>query len=383
MGKTIKLGFLRELERLPDDYWNFIQVILGPRQVGKTTGIKAYLKQFKPTQYHYSSADGEVSQPAHWIEEQWALLRAKADGGLLVIDEVQKVENWSEILKKLFDKQKDFPLSERIKVIVLGSSSLTIQQGLSESLTGRFRLIKTYTWNLAESRRAYGLSLDEFLSYGGYPGSYVFKENLSDWLAYMQGSIIDTVIGKDILRIARVKSPALFKQCFHLACSYGGQEISYTKLLGQLQDSGNVELVKHYLELFEGAFLMKVLSKYSAKKVLQRSSSPKLLPLCPALYAQSIAAPLNAEERGRAFEIAIGAELNRLEGELYYWREGKYEVDYIYKHRKRIFAIEVKSGGKTGAKGLSKFCEKFSEAEPLIVTTENFARTLEKLRALS
>ncbi len=300
-------------------------------------------------------------------------------GGLLVFDEIQKVENWSETVKKLWDRQKK--TSERLRVILLGSSSLEIQKGLSESLTGRFNLLKVHQWNLQESKEAYGITLEQFLCFGGYPGSYNFIQDRIHWLNYLKDSIVDTVIGRDILQLSRVKSPALFRQCFDLACAYGGQEISYTKLLGQLQDKGNVELVKHYLELFEGAFLLKQLPKFSQKKVLSRASSPKILPLCPALYSLTKNADLDSESRGRAFEIAIGCELNRLPGTLSYWRERNDEVDYIYNFGKRIYAIEVKSGRKKTAKGLGRFLEQFSSAEGLIITPENFLSVLEKIKA--
>lgn len=377
MKKEIKLSFINRLENSKASDWEFIQVVVGPRQVGKTTGVLRYLAAFPEDQYHYASADGSILKGAEWLEEQWLILAGKSAQGILVIDEIQKIENWSEVLKKLWDRQKR--KSEKIKVIVLGSSSLQIQKGLSESLTGRFILHKVYQWNLDESSEGYGLKFEDFLKYGGYPGSYSLIEDSVKWLSYVKESIVDTVIGKDILQLARVKSPALFRQSFDLACSYGGQEISYTKLLGQLQDKGNVELIKHYLELFEGAFLLRQLFKYSNKMTLTRSSSPKILPLCPALYSITKDADLDEESRGRAFEIAVGCELSRLPGSLFYWREQNAEVDYVYSFGKKLFAIEVKSGRKKTAKGLVKFQEHFPTAEVLLVTPENFSTFLKAL----
>lgn len=372
MKNLIKLKFIKHLDESISRNSDLIQVVIGPRQVGKTTGVLTYLESQNPAETHYVSADGQISQPAEWLEEQWILTRSKAPkGGLLVIDEIQKVENWSEMVKKLWDQQK--LLKTKLRLILLGSSSLEIQKGLSESLTGRYQMHSVHHWNFAESKEAYNLNLEEFLVFGGYPGSYRFISNKVEWLNYINESIINTVIGKDILSIARVKSPSLFKQSFYLACSYGGQEISYTKLLGQLQSKGNVELIKHYLELFEGAFLLKQLFKYSNKKTLSRSSSPKILPLCPSLYTTTLDADLDSAQRGRAFEIAVGCELSRLPGSLYYWREGKYEVDYVYKFGKKLFAIEVKSGRKRPQKSLSAFTNQFPEAQPLIVHPNNFS----------
>lgn len=375
MKKQIKLNFINNLQKSAQEHPDLIQVVIGPRQVGKTTGILQYIQTLPSQEVHYISADGQISQPAYWLEEQWHITRSKAPkGGTLIIDEIQKVENWSETVKKLWDQQKI--LDSKIKLILLGSSSLEIQKGLSESLTGRYTMHPAYHWNSEESHRAYGLNLEDFLVYGGYPGSYRFinkKINTkSEWLHYINESIINTVIGRDILNLARVKSPALFKQSFHLACSYGGQEISYTKLLGQLQSKGNVELIKHYLELFEGAFLLKQLFKYSNKKTLLKSSSPKILPLCPSLYTSTLDADLDKAQRGRAFEIAVGCKLIRLPGSLHYWREGKYEVDYVYSFGKKLFAIEVKSNKKRPEKSLNVFLSKFPTAQPLIVNLENF-----------
>ena len=378
MKKEIKLSFINNLQNNKSSDWEFIHVIIGPRQVGKTTGILQYLKSFPTDSHHYISADGPLLKGPEWLEEQWLTLSGKSAQGTLVIDEIQKIENWSEVLKKLWDKQK--LKSEKIKVIVLGSSSLQIQKGLSESLTGRFILHRVHQWNLPESYEGYGLDFEEFLKHGGYPGSYSLIDDPIKWLGYVRDSIVDTVIGKDILQLARVKSPALFRQSFDLACSYGGQEISYNKLLGQLQDKGNVELIKHYLELFEGAFLLKQLFKYSNKKTLVRSSSPKILPLCPALYSITKDGELDEESRGRAFEIAVGCELNRLPGNIYYWREQNAEVDYVYSWGKNLFAIEVKSGRKKTAKGLVKFQEHFPTAKPVLVTPDNFSTFLNLLK---
>jgi predicted AAA+ superfamily ATPase len=375
MKNPIKLSFIKDLEKSASAHWDLIQVVIGPRQVGKTTGVLQYLADHHMLEnHHYASADGQIAQRGSWIEEQWIQLKNKAPQGLLVLDEIQKVENWSETIKKLWDAQKR--QRQRIRVILLGSSSLDIQRGLSESLTGRFFLRQVPHWNFEESALGYNLSFEQFLVFGGYPGSYALIDDRAEWLSYLKNSIVDTVIGRDILQLARVKSPALFRQCFDLACSYGGQEISYTKMLGQLQDRGNVELVKHYLELFEGAFLLKQLPKFSQKKVLSRASSPKILPLCPALFAMIKDAELDDENRGRSFEIAVGSALSRLPGTLSYWRQKNDEVDYIYQFGRQLFAVEVKSGRKKSARGLSRFLELYPQAEGCIITPDNFAQIL-------
>lgn len=374
MKKIIHLPFLEKVSASLKKEEPLIQVIIGPRQVGKTTGIKLLMEGWEKEKIpcKYISADGDILFPSSWILEQWELARFDSNSPILIIDEIQKVEGWPEIIKKLWDEKKS-----QIKLVLLGSSSLSIQKGLRESLAGRFELHRVYHWNFSESQKGYGMDLENYLIFGGYPGSYQFLPDREAWLNYLKESIINPVIGKDILQQARVKSPALFKQCFDIICSYPAQEISYNKLLGQLQDKGNTDLIKYYLELFEEAFLIKQVFKYTNKKVLTRSSSPKILPGCPALYSVGLDAQLTPEERGRSFELMVGVQLMRLPGELFYWREKDFEVDFVYKYGKKLFAIEAKSGRKKKPGGLEKFKSNFPNAEIMIITPENFLKIFE------
>jgi predicted AAA+ superfamily ATPase len=259
-------------------------------------------------------------------------------------------------------------------VLLLGSSSLQLQSGLTESLAGRFELTRVYHWTFAEMHAAFDHSLERYLSFGGYPGAVRFEEDLERWYAYMKESIVEAVIGKDILQNRRVANPALFRQAFEILCHYPAQEISFTKLLGQLQDRGNTDLVKYYIELYGGAFLLYALQKYSAKEWLARSSTPKMLPACPALYTMASGKmdENDSERRGRVFELAVGAELIQFPGELFYWREKQAEVDFVFKSHGKLYAIEVKSGRKKSAKGLDAFLEKFPKALRIVITPENF-----------
>ena len=367
MKKLIDLDFITKLNESLVLKNGLLQVIIGPRQVGKTTTVLKYLNEVHPNKFLFYSADEVFNASAAWILEIWS--KARSEKKILVIDEIQKCENWSAIIKKFWDEdkrnKKSFPC------ILLGSSSLEIQKGLTESLTGRFQLHKAFHWNFEESNKAYGIAFENYLKIGGYPGSYAFKKQ-SDWAKYVKQSIILTVIEKDILQYHSVKSPALFKQAFEIIMSYPAQEISYTKLLGQLQDKGNTELIKYYLSLYEGAFLVKVLEKYSAKKIISKSSTPKILPLAPCLYFLELLDDYKTEELGRVFELVVGAQLVRIDESLYYWREGNDEVDYVLKIGRKLYAIEVKSGRKNSQKGLSKFKEKFPEAKLLMITFDNY-----------
>lgn len=345
-----------------------IQVITGPRQVGKTTGIRQLLSRY-PHPWHYANADDLLSADRSWLLEQWQRARIQGEGTLLVIDEIQKVPNWPETLKALWDAHPRL-----LRVVLLGSSSLQIQAGLTESLAGRFEPINVYHWNFEELRDAFGYDLDRYLLYGGYPGAVPFEGDFDRWYLYLKDAIIETVIGKDILLNRKVGNPALFRQAFEILCRYPAQEISYTKLLGQLQDRGNTDLVKYYIDLYAGAFLMHPIGKYSAKGWLSRGSSPKILPSCPALYTMTAGPQLldDPEKRGRKLELAVGARLLQLPGELFYWREKNHEVDFVYRYRGTTWAIEVKSGRRKTSRGLDAFTRQFPEAIPVVVTSDLF-----------
>ncbi|MCX7671468.1 MAG: ATP-binding protein [Anaerolineae bacterium] len=344
-------------------------MLVGPRQVGKTTGVRQLLARW-PGAWHYASADDLLAADRSWLLAQWQTAARLGEGALLVIDEIQKAPNWTETIKSLWDAAPG-----RLRVVLLGSSALNIQAGLTESLAGRFELTRVFHWSFAELAAAFGYDLERYLRFGGYPGAVAFEEDFDRWYGYLKDAIVEAAIGKDILQNRRVANPALFRQAFEILCRYPAQEISYTKLLGQLQDKGNTDLVKYYLELYSGAFLIHALHKYSAKPHLVRTSSPKILPACPALLAMA-AGPwpgFDAERFGRAFELAVGAELLRLPGELHYWRERNDEVDFVCRYRGRLYAIEVKSGRRKSVRGLTAFVAQFPEAMPVVVTPESFA----------
>lgn len=367
MKQLVSLKFVETLRQRIESQTDLVQVILGPRQVGKTTTTLKLLEDHYSGLFNYISADSIFNPDAGWLRGLWSLsLREKK---ILVIDEIQRCFNWSEAIKVLFDETKRS--GKRLTCILLGSSSLEIQKGLSESLTGRFQMIRAPHWNFYESNLGYGLSFEDYLHFGGYPGSYPLLGS-DEWFDYVKHSIISTVVERDILQFNKVKNPALFRQAFELILSYPAQEISLTKLLGQLQDRGNVELVKNYLNLYEGAFLIKTLEKFSTNKLKIRSSAPKIIPLAPALIFLPIRSTYSAEERGRAFEALVGAQLVRTGEEIFYWREGSDEVDFVLKKGRKIWAIEVKSGRRKSSAGLDRFKSHFPNAHIEIITPENY-----------
>lgn len=354
----------------------FLQVIVGPRQVGKTTAIQQVLaEEARPA--HYAAADLPAPPPVEWIARQWDLARLKLKGrtpAVLVLDEVQKIAHWSVEVKRLWDE--DTRLERPLRVALLGSSSLLIQKGLEESLAGRFELIRFPHWSWTECRDGFGWSVDQYLYFGGYPGSASLVRDEERWSQYIRDALIETAISKDILLLNRVEKPALLRQLFVLACEYGGQVLSYQKMLGQLTDAGNTTTLAHYQRLLESAFLIQGVPKWSGAAVRRRSSSPKWLPLNTALVTALSNRPLAAWRHdptawGRLVEVAVGAHLvnqGGLQGvEVYYWREGNHEVDFVLRKGRALTAIEVKSGARRVApSGLAEFAKRY-RARTLVV----------------
>jgi predicted AAA+ superfamily ATPase len=242
-----------------------------------------------------------------------------------------------------------------LKVVLLGSSPLLIQSGLTESLAGRFEVISIPHWSFAEMREAFGWDLEKFLLFGAYPGAAPLAEDPERWRRYINDSLIETTLSRDILLLTRVDKPALLRRLFQLACAYSGQILAYQKMLGQLVDAGNTVTLAHYLQLLEGAGMVAGLQKFSGNQIRQRASSPKLQVLNTALMtAQSGRSPaawrLDGDAWGRLIESAVGAHLfNTSIGtgiQVAYWRERNLEVDFVLQRGDALVAIEVKSGAR-------------------------------------
>ncbi len=356
----------------------FMQVLIGPRQVGKTTLVRQLSTQLTfPVQY--TSADAVGGANSAWIVQQWEAARFQlrssgASEALLIIDEIQKIDNWAEHVKAQWDL--DTFNQTPLKVILLGSARLLIQRGLSESLAGRFELLMLNHWSLREMETAFGMTLDEFVWFGGYPGAAPLIREPDRWRDYILNGLVETTVSKDILMMTRVDKPALLRQLFELGCSYSGQILSYTKLLGQLQDAGNTTTLSHYAQLLDSAGLLSSLEKYAVDKARQRGSIPKWQVQNSALF--SIFSPYSFEqvranpvEWGRWVETAVGvhlsraAQTNRLK--LFYWREGNDEVDFVLQQGHQVVGLEVKSGRRQSAPGMTVFQRKMHPDKVLLV----------------
>jgi predicted AAA+ superfamily ATPase len=365
------------LERRLTESRRFIQIVIGPRQVGKTTLVQQTLRRL-PTAYLYGSADTPQLRDRIWMQQQWegARQKAAADGSaILVIDEVQKIADWDETAKQLWDE--DTFEGRDVRVVLLGSSQLLIQKGLSESLAGRFECIRVSHWSFLEMEQAFGWTVNEYIAYGGYPGAAPLVDDFERWGAYIRDSLVETTVSRDIMLMTRIDKPALLRRLFDLTCEHSGQELAFHKMLGQLHDAGNTTTLAHYLELLNGAGLACGLQKYSGTAVRKRASSPKLqvhnMALKTSLQGLPLAQLLADPERwGRWVESAIGAHLvneSRIHGSsLYYWRDGDYEVDFVLESRGALIGLEVKSGApRRRTSGMARFQEKFPSARVQLV----------------
>ena len=368
MGKVLQT-------RLTQANLPFLQVLLGPRQVGKSTIIEQVAQAWQGPKI-VISADGVTPPNEQWIEFYWQKAIEHESVTLLAFDEIQKVKNWSEAIKQLWDRDRH---RNKLRVVLSGSASLTLQTGLTESLAGRYELIRCPHWTLEESREAFQWDLLTYLKYGGYPSAAGLIDDPDRWQAFIRDGIVEPVIGKDLQNSVVVQKPALLRQLFSLAMHYPAQEISYQKLLGQLQDEGNTTTLKHYLDILKGGFLIETLEKFSGAQIRQKSSSPKIIPMAPALI-HAFTAPqvldTNPEWKGRVFEAAIGAHLLTVFKEVCYWREGDFEVDFVVVHEKQIHGIEVKSGRRRNQRGLQAFKKKFPEAKTAMIDWDTGGKIL-------
>jgi len=350
------------------------QVITGPRQVGKTTAARQIMAEF-PYDSIYSTADAPVQVGTEWVESQWRLAELKVKETkkpvLLVLDEVQKAAQWSESVKYLWDQRK-----EDIRLLILGSSALMIQKGLTESLAGRFFLNRFMHWSLAECSAAFNWDLSEWLYFGGYPGGAIFKEDDHQWKQYISDALIETVLSKDVLQLYPITKPALMRNLFGLAANFPAQMFSYNKMLGQLQEAGNTTTLAHYLNILGSAYMVSGLELFSKGQIRKRGSSPKLVVWNNALingvslkdYKQTQS---DLRWWGRIVENAAGAHLlNSFAGSaisVTYWRKGQHEVDFVVSAGEQNIGLEIKSGREGRVSGLAEFKKQYPESQALII----------------
>ena len=351
----------------------------GPRQVGKTTMVRQVLEEIRIPSLFFN-ADGVSPDNQEWISACWGEARAQMrfNGGaefLLVFDEIHKIDNWSEQVKKEWDA--DTFNNVNLKVVLLGSSRLLLKKGLTESLAGRFELLPMGHWTFQEMHDAFGFDINQYIYFGGYPGSAAYLPNESRWRRYMRDSIVAPAIEKDVLQTTYIYKPALMHQLFRLGCAYSAEQLSYNKMLGQLQDAGNATTLVNYLEVLGESKLLIGLQKYAVDKSRKYRSIPKLQVFNNALltvmtdgmtYEKAYTHPTLW---GRWVESAVGCYLldkaDELEYQLYYWRENNEEVDFVIARGESLLAIEVKSGRRQNNTGLSTFRNLYHPQYSLVV----------------
>lgn len=366
----IQRPYFQEVKARAKEPRKFIQVLYGPRQVGKTTLIRQVLES-SDIPYIFDTADDAVGMDSVWLKKLWdkARLIQKRQNLkeiILAIDEVQKISNWSEIVKREWDMDTFNNIS--IKVFLLGSSSLLIQKGLTESLAGRFETIFIPHWSYAEIKEAFGWDVNKYIWFGGYPGAAPLIGNELRWKQYIKNSLIETSLSKDILMLTRIDKPSLLRRLFDIGCSYSSQILALTKIQGELMEKGNITTLSNYLNLLHSAGLLCGLEKYSGDIIRKRSSKPKFQVFNNALLSAQNentfkTAQSDGKLWGRIFESAVGTHLlNKSyteDYELYYWNENSHEVDFILQKGSKTIAIEVKSGKDSSNTGMDIFNSKY------------------------
>ena len=358
----------------------FIQVLMGPRQVGKTTMMKQLTEEVEIETISVS-ADGVINSNWLWIQQIWENARIQLKNAtnneiILIIDEIQKLDNWSEIVKEQWDF--DTKENNNIKVILLGSSRLMIQKGLTESLAGRFEVTYVGHWSFSEMEEAFGWNVNQYIYYGSYPGAASLIHEEERWKNYIKDSLIETSISKDILMLTRVDKPAVLRRLFELGCLYSGQILAYTKLLGELQDAGNTTTLSHYLTLLSDSGLLGATEKYAGNVIRKRASKPKFQVFNNALLTAQDdltfeKAVSDSKIWGRLAESAIGVHLinNAITNNytVYYWREKNDEVDFILERKNTLIALEVKTGRRAENNGMRVFAQTFKPKKVLLIGT--------------
>jgi predicted AAA+ superfamily ATPase len=341
-----------------------IQVLVGPRQVGKTTALRAALDN----RGVYESADYPTALPLNSISDWWN--RAlQVPERILAIDEVQKITGWSEVVKKRWDEDP-----HALKVILTGSSALLLEKGLTETLAGRFEVIRAPHWNFAEARDVFKTTLNGFVEFGCYPGSMHLVDNVERWAAYIRDSIVEPALGRDLLALHPVENPALLRQVFGVTAALPAQIVSLQKLLGQLQHRGSLPTLQNYLHLLGEAFLVTGVGKYSGQALRTRKSPPKLIVHDNALmraFERPVGEPLSPDRFGHYFENAVCARFIEAGWDTFYWKDRDAEVDIVaLGPGGEKWAIEIKSSNASinDFRGLKRFVQTHKEFEPHLVS---------------
>jgi len=366
------------LRRLREPAPGRIQLLTGPRQVGKTTLLLEIASHFGDSAVYAAGDEPDAGLPGFW-ERCWADAESRASHGtaILLLDEVHHLHDWAKRLKGHWDRLRRKHVS--VHVVATGSSALRVSSGSRESLAGRFERMTLSHWSASSLAGIFNMSAEEavlcLVQYGSYPGAVGLKSDPARWSAYVKDAIIEPAIGRDVLALGAVRRPALLRQVFAVAVGSPAQVVSLQKLQGQLQDKGALETVAHYLALLQDAYLVEPLERFSKAAHRRRAAPPKLVTLNNALLSamhpdgppDPVREParfgLWMENACLAFGVNQGQRVT-------YWREEPLEIDAVFQGSWGDWAVEVKTGSfdSQGLKGLLEFCRRNPQFRPLVIT---------------
>jgi predicted AAA+ superfamily ATPase len=376
-------------ERLDESAPSRVQILSGPRQVGKTTMLLEIAREWGEGAIYLAADSPEAALPGWW-ELQWrrAVELARSRKAALLLDEIHYLPNWSRLVKSAIDQvyREQLPLH----IVIAGSAALVVGSGVRETIAGRYERLVLRQWNARDLAAVFSLSEDQAVEcvvrFGSFPGGMRLVPDVPRWKAYLRDSIIDPAIGRDLLMLEQIRKPALLRQIFAVCAGHPSQILSLTKMAGVIGDSGTIETLAHYLSLLEEAYLVSPIRKYSGRELRRRASPPKVVPLSNAFLAASLAndppSPVSDPAtwgvwlENACLAFAIGNEQT-----VHYWREEPLEVDGVLSGSWGKWAVEVKAGeyGTRDLSGLLEFCRRWPEFRPLVIGDERHADTARRL----
>lgn len=374
--------------RLREPAPGLIQLLAGPRQVGKTT-LLMELRERLGQAALYAAADGpEAALPGFW-ERLWAEAArvSRAGRAVLLLDEIQHLPDWASRLKGEWDRVRRQGLP--VHVIATGSSALHLGRGSRESLAGRFERLTLSHWSARALAETFHIPLEEatqaVVATGSYPGTFRLRNDSPRWTAYLRDAIVEPAIGRDILALALVRKPALLRQVFAFCASSPAEIVSLQKIQGQLQDAGALETVAHYLHLLKEAFLVAPLEKHTTRPGRRRAAPPKLVTLNNALLAaadlRGVPDPSTEPARFGAWveNACLAFAWNRGQ-RVTYWREEPLEVDAVLEGSWGRWAIEITTGAVSlgELRGLAEFTRRHPRYRPLLLCDQAEIETAQR-----
>lgn len=348
----------------------------GLRRVGKTTIMLKIVEDYirsglDPSRVLFFSFDEfRDAQLLELIKEYENLhgLNIREGKYLFLFDEIQKLDDWQNKIKTIYDLYKD-----RIKIVVSGSESLFIKKYTKENLAGRifeFHVnplsFKEFIFfkgqqNVVERPRLYERErlrlFEEYMHIQGFP-ELVGIDDKEAVRKYIREGIVDKVIYKDIPQLFKIENPSALESLINIFMDEPGQLLELSELAAELTLTR--QTISNYLFYLEESQLLKKLYNYSRNR---RKSERKLKKYYPTIASVDLLYSKDETSRSRAFEWLV---INRLSAE-FFWRDSyKNEVDMVF-GKERPMPIEIKFG-KISVAGIGAFMRKFGVSKGTIVS---------------